>query len=124
MAAHIGRLTNALPGQAIRTQGIVIAVELAGPRGRPPGYAPVVSFRDEQGSERRFLSGTTYNPPAHREGDRVPVIYRKGEPQTASIDEWIGRFLGPSMLAGFGLIVGLLGLATLRGAFGQGEPRR
>jgi hypothetical protein len=124
MSLYVARLTNALPKQAVRAEGVVVALQLAGPAGRTPGYSPVVRFRDDQGIDQLFLSSTTYNPPAHRVGDRVPVIYPAGAPQSATIDNWISRFLGPVMLGGFGVVVGLLGLAALRGVVVSSDRRR
>jgi len=49
-------------------------------------YYPVVEFSTPDGQRHRFISSVGSSPPSFEVGQRVPVLYRKGTPEDASID--------------------------------------
>jgi hypothetical protein len=89
------RNTRSFLAEATRTEGTVI--DLVGSH-----YRPIVHFTDRHGQEIEFTSSTGSNPPAYSIGQKVEVLYRPNEPQTAAIDSFFSLWGVSVILGGLG----------------------
>jgi len=105
---------------AVRVPGVVVRNEIEKPttsdlsrrsqRSSGPMYAPVVRFRGPGGEEVEF-TGLGSGEPDYKEGARVTVLHPPGHPERARIDSHHELWLGPIVVAIWGLLftgVGLL----------------
>jgi hypothetical protein len=93
-------------GRARRARGEVVEiVEASSGPGRRLKY-PVVEFETERGRTVEFESSVGSNPSLYRVGQRVSVLYDPDEPQKATIDSFLSRWLAT-------LITGCLGVSFL-----------
>jgi hypothetical protein len=97
---------------ALRTTGTVI--EMREQTDKETGdklHAPTVAFHDPDGTERRITSNLYSDPPLHRVGDTVPVLYQPDAPDSARVDgfwyHW-GLTTIAGLLGGLQLSVGLV----------------
>jgi len=76
-------------------------------------YAPTFQFQDATGSPHTVSSSLYSSPPEFQVGDRVPVLYRQDNPQSARIASywqvWGGSTLlgiggGLELMVGFGIL--------------------
>ncbi|TGN38503.1 DUF3592 domain-containing protein [Marinobacter confluentis] len=70
--------------------------------GDSSAYYPVVQFEDATGRPIEFRSSSGSNPASYNVGEKVPVLYTPGEPESARINGFFS-------LWGLPLIVGILG---------------
>jgi len=113
-AALIGGLATALHTWhftriAARTRGTV--TEMRPQTDRDSGsvsYAPTFRFQDAAGVEHTVSSSFYSSPPEFHAGDRVTVLYRADDPQSARIDGYWQVWGVPSLLG----IIGSLELAV------------
>ncbi len=61
-------------------------------------YAPVIKFSDEKGREFRHSSSHSSDPPAYKIGERVELFYDKGDPESAFINSFWGKWWGTIIL--------------------------
>jgi uncharacterized protein DUF3592 len=75
-----------LEAQGVRAQGQVVRLNSES-RSGSSGYTyyPVVRFRTAQNSTIEFKDSVGTNPPSHRTGDKVTVLYLPGDPQRQAI---------------------------------------
>lgn len=93
--------TRAFIDRSARASGTV--VELA--RSREGGsYFPVVRFETPDGRTVTFRNRTGGDPPSHRVGETVPVLYDRAQPERAAIDTPSSLWLGPVLVGGLGVI--------------------
>jgi len=71
----------------LRAQGRVVRMnsEHSSGNGSHYTYYPVVRFRTETNSTVEFKDSVGTNPPSHRTGDQVTVLYLPGDPQRQAI---------------------------------------
>lgn len=83
---------------AEHAEGTVI--ELVENRGKEGNrtYRPLVEFTDHQGQRREFLSSSGSNPPRYSVGDKMPILYDRDRPNSASINHWLDLYLFPFVL--------------------------
>ncbi|MEY4744400.1 MAG: hypothetical protein RL272_345 [Candidatus Parcubacteria bacterium] len=125
IAVWLAMDTRSFVAGAARTQGTVIAVEAGSSGGdSSPTYHPTVRFTDAGGKEVTFTSSTGTNPPSHREGDSVTVLYEPGRPQHAEIDSFVDIWLAPLIAGVFGVVFPLVGLAAMAGGLRAAILRR
>lgn len=76
-----------LEAQGLRTQGQVVRLNSEHSSGSGGGYSyyPVVRFRTQQNATVEFKDSVGSNPPTHRAGDKVTVLYLAGDPQRQAI---------------------------------------
>ena len=72
-------------------------------------YAPVVSFKDDQGKTIEFTSSTSSNPPSYSTGEIVEVLYAPKTPQDAKIKGFFSIWLGAIILGGLGSVFAIIG---------------
>src|SRR5687767_13322061 len=123
--AYWGLRTKTFLASAERADGRVI--ELVARRGDDgTTYAPKVRFTTKDGAQETFTSSSSSNPPSHREGDAVTVLYEPERPSNAKIDSFMDLWFGPLMVGGvFGIIFTLVGAAvTLQGVRAMVMRRR
>jgi len=89
------------------TQGTVVELERRS-NGRKAAYVPVVEYR-VAGRLHRFTGSVASAPPMHAVGEQVQVLYKVDEPETAFIDSFSDRWLGPLVFT----VVGSFFLAAL-----------
>jgi hypothetical protein len=94
----------------IPAEGRVVALETRERPGKQSTYRPIVEFVSETGQSVRFTDSTGSNPPAHRVGDTVEVLYDPATPEFAMVNSFF-NIHGVSLIP---LIVG--GAFTLFGA--------
>lgn len=117
--ASIGALVLGLAGVAIvldqrnqanaeRAQGVVINLSIKrGDNGAT--FAPVVEWRDAQGTRHVLISNTSSNPASFDRGERVEVLYDRAKPAQATINSFGQRFTGILIFGGIGLVFVLIG---------------
>lgn len=106
---------------SVHTSGTVIEVvsqtRTRGGEHRPLFY-PVVEFKTPAGEVVRFQDRTGSNPPAHRVGETVEVLYDPARPEAATIASWTNLWLPSTVLLAAGGIFVLFGVLTfLRSLF-------
>lgn len=98
---------SALETGGLRTQGTVTGFDGAGNSAQA-----MVTFTDRQGESRTFRAGSNSDL-GLAAGEQVPVIYDPDDPTTATVDSFVARSLLPWSFLGFGVLVALLGLASI-----------
>ena len=94
--------------QAARTTGLVVELS-ASETSDDVTYAPVVEF-EQEGRKYRFRDSVGSNPPSHRIGEVVPVLYRPANPAESRIDHGIWNLLLPLLIGGAGALMTLSGV--------------
>jgi hypothetical protein len=75
-----------LEAQGLRAQGQVVRLNSEhGSGSNGSTYYPVVQFRTQMNSTVEFKDSVGTNPPSHRAGDKVTVLYLPGDPQRQAI---------------------------------------
>ena len=72
-------------------------------------YHPQVEFVGSDGQKHTFVSHMGTSPASFKIGERVPVLYNGDQPEDASIDAFTHQWFSTIMLAGLGLVFGLVG---------------
>jgi hypothetical protein len=104
-------------GAGAEATGTVVDLERASTGAGKASYYPVVTYRDQTGTEHRFTSTMGSNPPAYRRGDVVDVRYDPAAPEEAVIDGWMERLLGPVLTGGMGVLLLWMSSRALRSTF-------
>ncbi len=68
-------------------------------------YHPIVKYTPEGGTEIEFKGHTGSNPPEHKPGDTVKVIYNPQNPSEAMIDSFLDLYRTPLIPAGLGVFL-------------------
>lgn len=76
-------------------------------------YYPVVRFRTGSGQEITFRSSFGSNPPSHRVGEAVIVMYSESTPNDARIHSFLSLWLGPTIVGGIGSVFALIAAGIL-----------
>lgn len=71
-------------------------------------YHPIVKYTPEGGTEFEFKGHTGSNPPEHKVGDTVRVIYNPQNPSEAMIDSFLDLYRTPLIPAGLGALLLLI----------------
>lgn len=103
-------------GAEMKAVGTVIDLERSATGNGRVAYYPVVAFRDDTGTERRFVGSIGSNPPDYRRGEQVGVRYDPAAPEEAMIDSWTARLLGPGLTGGMGLLLLWFEVRAIRSA--------
>lgn len=80
-------------------------------------YAPVVRFTGPGGRVVEFTESVSSNPPAHRVGERVKILYRPEDPTRARVASTLNLYLLAMIFAVIGGIVSIVGLLLAVFAF-------
>jgi len=75
---------------------------------------PIVEWRDDDEVSHRLRGVTAGHEASYAIGERVPVRYRMGAPDTARIDSFADNYRLALVLAGFGTVIGLMYLLFVR----------
>jgi hypothetical protein len=78
-----------------------------------PTYRPVVEFTTAAGHKVRFTSSFGSNPPSHRSGDAVTVLYDPAAPQGARIRSFLHLWFGVLILGFVGVVFSGVGCGLL-----------
>ncbi|ANY18750.1 Inner membrane protein YmfA [Tsuneonella dongtanensis] len=76
-------------------------------------YAPIVEWRDQNGTPQRFVGGVGSNPAAYDRGEAVDVTYHRGLPGQARVDSFTERHMGPAIFGGMGSLFAIVGLTLV-----------
>ncbi|MGQ9548509.1 MAG: DUF3592 domain-containing protein [Roseiflexus sp.] len=68
-------------------------------------FHAVVEFSTFEGETIRFQSSVGTNPPLHRVGDQVKVLYKPSNPQNAVFDSFWHLWFMPTLVCGIGGIM-------------------
>ena len=101
-----------MKSNGIEKTGVVIAHHQKNQIPKTSAYAVVVQYMDENNQPRVYYSTTYTTPVMFQIGENVKLWYLKEKPADVLLegkDEW----LIPMVLAGFGLVFGLIGLPAL-----------
>lgn len=95
-------------------------------------YHPELAFLTPNGEQVSFVASVGSDPPSHRVGERVPILYDPADPRRPSIDSFGQRWLLPMVFGFFGVLGGLAGFAPIawrgwrarriRSLFAKGKP--
>jgi Protein of unknown function (DUF3592) len=105
--------TKASIRNGVTTQAIIVRLQAVPGRKSGTTYAPVFTFMTEDGRPFTMTSRTSSNPPAYRPGQVATVYYPHGEPQMARLDSFFDLWFSDLIIAFFGVIITLIGLASL-----------
>lgn len=113
-----------LEATGLRTQGEVVRLSSeysSGSGGGHYSYYPIVRFRTEKNVAVEFKDSVGSNPPSHRSGDKVTVLYLPNNPQKeAIIDRGIfWNWAIPAVVFISALVVVLILIGTLRTRMAQ-----
>jgi hypothetical protein len=86
-------------------------------------YRPVIQFSTGEGHVVRIESIVSSYPPRYAVGDKVRVLYDPNHPADARIDDFIDLWSRPAFAAGAGLILAVLGAASLHSHHKHGWKR-
>ena len=103
-------------GAGAEAVGTVVDLERSTTGGGKASYYPVVTYRDDAGTEHRFTGTIGSNPPSYRRGEGVAVRYDPAAPEEAVIDSWSARLLGPGLTGSMGLLLLWMSARALRSA--------
>jgi len=105
---HLHRSTAAFLARAVPARGRV--VELAeNDSSDGVTYAPVVEF-EARGERHRFKDSVSSNPPSHRMGDAVQVLYDPADARKARVDRGLWNRAIPLLIGALGALLVLCGL--------------
>src|SRR6266446_1898836 len=108
LGAHLHKKTVIFLDTAERGQGVVVEM-VASHSSDSTTYSPVVEF-EASGRKYRFKDSIGSNPPSHRTGERVGVLYDPANPKDARIDRGRWNKAIPLLVGGFGALLCMLGL--------------
>jgi hypothetical protein len=108
LGAHLHRKTALFLETAERGQGVVVEM-VSNDSSDSTTYSPVVEF-EAGGLRHRFKDSIGSNPPSHRRGERVAVLYDPANPGDARIDRGRWNKAIPILIGGFGALLCMLGL--------------
>ena len=104
--------TNAFLVEAIKADGTV--VDLVQSRsGNSFTYRPVIQFNNQNGEKIEFITSSGSNPPSHRKGEKVEVLYPPDEPQKARINTFFSLWGGSLILGILGVVFFLIGAGII-----------
>jgi Protein of unknown function (DUF3592) len=109
---HLGRNTEAFLERALHTRGRVVQM-VGSHSSNSTTYAPVVEFT-ASGREYTFKDSVSSNPPSHRVGDVVDVLYDPAHPADARIDRGIWNKGVPVLVGAFGALLLFAGAWLLK----------
>lgn len=117
LAGYIGWQEQAFLTRAMRTRGLVVALTTrwGGTNGssrrsdRTLTYAPTFTFADQDGKEHRVRSHSSANPPSHRVGENVDVLYDPTAPDHAQIRGFFAQWGAATICGGLGGLFSLIG---------------
>jgi hypothetical protein len=102
---------------SLEAEGTVVAMN----RSYKGGYAPVFEYR-AGGQPIQVAENIYTSPPQYSVGDKVPVRYEPENPEGARIAGPFNLYFVPGLLAGMGLIFGIVGVAMLIAGIVDGIP--
>jgi hypothetical protein len=76
-------------------------------------YAPIFRFQSDEGVSYTLQSNTKTNPPEFAVGDKITVLYDRGNPRDAKPDSPMQLWLIPMVFAIIGPIHVIIGLVLL-----------
>jgi hypothetical protein len=112
LGIHLYQKTTSFLATAKSARGVVTGLE-ASRSSESDTWAPVVEF-DHQGSKYRFTDTVGANPPSYRRGDQARVLFDPSAPANARIDRGRWNRVIPLLVAAFGALLFVAGLAVLR----------
>lgn len=113
--------TKASIRNGVTTQAIVVRLQAVHGHKSGTSYAPVFTFMTEDGHPFTLTSRTSSNPPSYRVGQVATVYYPHGQPEAAKLDSFFDLWFTQLIVAVFGAVLTLIGLASL---FGRRRRRR
>jgi hypothetical protein len=112
LGAHLYQKTAHFLASAVPARGVVVSMEV-NDSGEDTTWSPVVEF-DHQGRRYRFKDSVGSNPASYRRGDQARVLYDPSRPNDARIDRGHWNRTIPLLIAVFGAVLCIAGLAVLR----------
>jgi hypothetical protein len=101
--------------RSVATKGTIVRLEpVPDEENGGVNYAPVFSFRSEDGQIHTIQSGVASSPPGFDEGDVVRVLYVKSNPDSAKIDSFLQLWSVATICCGLGLLFGVPGYLLFR----------
>jgi len=108
LGSHLRKQTESFLERAVPAAGVVVDM-VANDSGDTTTYAPIVAFEDH-GRTYRFKDSVASNPPSHRMGEAVRVLYDPGRPADARIDRGRWNKVIPILVAISGGLFCALGI--------------
>jgi hypothetical protein len=87
-------------------------------------YAPVVTYRDQSGTEHRVTSSSSTSSRSYDIGAKVPVRFMPNNPDEARIDSFMENWFLPVLLGGMGLLFFSLGIGATVAAIRKARNRK
>jgi len=94
---------------ATRTTGTVVDLVYETSSDHGSAYYPVVRFASPSGDSVTIRSRTGSNPPSHRVGDRIEVLYDPANPAHAKMAGFLSLHIGSFILTIFAAVWGAIG---------------
>ncbi len=106
--------TLVLAGDSVRTQGTVVGYRESGTSGGGRVFTPRIEFSTEPGTRVVFMGQLTAPVKRFREGNAIPVVYRRSAPDVARVDAFVDNWLAPSAALGLGALCALAAGVLIR----------
>lgn len=116
--------TRSFVNSSARATGTVVAHAQSRSSDGDLTYAPVISFRTNDGQTVEFKSRNSSTRPAHAVGETVEVLYNPRNPQEAEINSFSSLWLATIILSGLGagfFVVGTIVFLAFRGSGKEAE---
>ena len=105
LACYLTKATARLEAGGVRATGTVVGLHLES-SSNSSTYHALVRFTDLSGTDIQFKDSVGSNPPSHRAGDTVTVLYLPGDAQrSATVDRGVWNWIGPVAAGAFGLLL-------------------
>lgn len=106
--------TSRFVGHAAEANGRVIGLDRSsGSSNSGSTYRPVVEFTSAAGKRIEFTSNVGSNPPAHRVGESVTVLYDPTDPYQARIKSFFSLWFGFLMVLILGAVFSAIGFSMI-----------
>jgi hypothetical protein len=109
--------TRGFISRAVEAEGQVIALDRSRSSSRSGSssttYRPVVEFTSGTGKRIEFTSSVGSNPPSHRVGEAVTVLYNPADPYSARIKSFFQLWFGFLIVFFLGLVFAVIGLTMI-----------
>jgi len=108
---------------AERAEGTVIEIVKGRDRDGHTTYWPVIAFTDHQGQRHEFESNIKSSSSSYSVDDKMPILYDRDRPASASIDSWASLYLGPLVLGIFATVFLVLAIVFFVTGLGKAKKR-
>ena len=109
---------------AEHAEGTVIEIVKGRDREGHSTYWPVIAFTDHQGQRQEFEPSTRSSSPRHSVDDKLPILYDRDRPASASINSRVDLYLGPLIFSALAAGALLIAIVFFIAGLGKAKSRK